>query len=264
MAGHRSVIIKSLFKSLCVTRCGFKYPFFSHDPMITDFQRKLFMNPFRFCLCFKIQYIYGALLALLINSMQNRGLYQQVRASQIAYDELGLSVALGVNRIIRCDEAKHCLILDTTPQEQEDLGEASEAVAKKAEVFWKIKREHNFSKEEYQTSDEKKEQQLTKPNPPSPKQIKKKKKDPFAAPFEQGQLVSTEFEHHNVLLNKFRLVNNHFLLVSKEFDSQLNHINARDLATIYQICSTHRVDVMAYYNRSSYHLSYTYLSFFLP
>ncbi|KAJ3294164.1 bifunctional AP-4-A phosphorylase/ADP sulfurylase [Borealophlyctis nickersoniae] len=58
------------------------------------------------------------------------------------------------------------------------------------------------------------------------------KPNPFL-PYDPKGFV-TEFEHHNVLLNKFSIVKGHILLTTKEFESQYDPLNARDFAAAWR------------------------------
>ncbi|UZO29064.1 uncharacterized protein OCT59_022558 [Rhizophagus irregularis] len=78
----------------------------------------------------------------------------------------------------------------------------------------------------------------------------KHKADPFA-PYNQ-ELFVQEFENHVILLNKFCVVPNHVLVVTKEYEEQSNLLNQEDLATMwYCMMQTKSQSTIAFYNCGS-------------
>ncbi|CAB4386034.1 unnamed protein product [Rhizophagus irregularis] len=78
----------------------------------------------------------------------------------------------------------------------------------------------------------------------------KHKADPFA-PYNQ-ELFVQEFENHVILLNKFCVVPNHILVVTKEYEEQSNPLNQEDLATMwYCMMQTKSQSTIAFYNCGS-------------
>lgn len=78
----------------------------------------------------------------------------------------------------------------------------------------------------------------------------KNKVDPFA-PYNQ-ELFVQEFENHVILLNKFCVVPNHILVVTKEYEEQSNPLNQEDLANMwYCMMQTKSQSTIAFYNCGS-------------
>ncbi|KAI9095444.1 HIT-like domain-containing protein [Phlyctochytrium arcticum] len=67
------------------------------------------------------------------------------------------------------------------------------------------------------------------------KQKSEKKANPFL-PYDPT-LYITNFESHNLLLNKFSLVEGHVLLTTKEFASQFDPLNESDFAAAWKVLS---------------------------
>lgn len=69
--------------------------------------------------------------------------------------------------------------------------------------------------------------------------------NPFS-PYEQDLYVTDVTDTHLCLLNKFNVVNQHFLIVTREFESQDNWLNAADFEALTKCLS--EVDGLAFYN----------------
>ncbi|PWZ00229.1 hypothetical protein BCV70DRAFT_200381 [Testicularia cyperi] len=83
-----------------------------------------------------------------------------------------------------------------------------------------------------------------------PKKAEQNKSDVFAPPYVPNLLVE-ELDDHIVLLNKFCVVPQHFLMVTREFESQDLPPSPRTLALAYRIASSHRsesTELLAFYN----------------
>ncbi|KAL9711562.1 bifunctional AP-4-A phosphorylase/ADP sulfurylase [Leucoagaricus gongylophorus] len=79
-----------------------------------------------------------------------------------------------------------------------------------------------------------------KPKPLPSQAPEEKLSDPFDPPYNEnlyiGELKDDRYgEEYVVLLNKFSVVPNHFLLVSKEYDSQSSPLLPSDLVLIYKL-----------------------------
>ncbi|RIA88439.1 HIT-like domain-containing protein [Glomus cerebriforme] len=75
----------------------------------------------------------------------------------------------------------------------------------------------------------------------------KHKVDPFA-PYNQDLFVQ-EYGNHIVLLNKFCVVPNHLLVVTKEFEEQTDSLNQEDLAALwYCMMQFKNQQIIAFYN----------------
>ncbi|KAH7108402.1 hypothetical protein BKA62DRAFT_20765 [Auriculariales sp. MPI-PUGE-AT-0066] len=89
-----------------------------------------------------------------------------------------------------------------------------------------------------------------------PSEHKSTHKDPFAPPYESalviGELSNEDLEaEHVFLLNKFSVVQQHFLMVSKEYESQTSPLTPGDLVHAYQIMNASRSEgksIFAFYN----------------
>ncbi|KIY74326.1 ATP adenylyltransferase [Cylindrobasidium torrendii FP15055 ss-10] len=85
---------------------------------------------------------------------------------------------------------------------------------------------------------------------------KEKRPDPFAPPYNPNLLVgylrTEEFEEeYVVLMNKYSVVRDHFLVVTKEFQSQASPLMPEDLASAYSLivaADKVRQRVFAFYN----------------
>lgn len=81
-------------------------------------------------------------------------------------------------------------------------------------------------------------------------------KDPFAPPYEEplvvGELVDEEIEgDHVFLLNKFSVVAHHFMMVSREYESQASPLSPGDLVHAYKVLVAGRnagKHLFAFYN----------------
>jgi len=83
----------------------------------------------------------------------------------------------------------------------------------------------------------------------------KKLVDPFSPPYNPqlhiGELRCEDGEEHVVLLNKYALISEHFLLVTKEFRSQSSPLLPSDLQQIFSFLSAARKigkKLLAFYN----------------
>ena len=72
------------------------------------------------------------------------------------------------------------------------------------------------------------------------------KKNPFVPPFEEGQVVCDILDRHRLLFNKFSVCDEHVLLVTQEFESQLNPLNKSDWMSALVTCRS--LDAMLYFN----------------
>ena len=72
------------------------------------------------------------------------------------------------------------------------------------------------------------------------------KKNPFVPPFEEGQVVCDILDRHRLLFNKFSVCDDHVLLVTQEFESQLNPLNKSDWLSALVTCKA--LDAMLYFN----------------
>ncbi|KAK9806958.1 hypothetical protein WJX72_008674 [[Myrmecia] bisecta] len=89
-----------------------------------------------------------------------------------------------------------------------------------------------------------------KPKPPKASGDKKEWRNPFL-PYEPDLWVQHLSETHTLLLNKFNVVAHHLLVVTRDFQSQLDPLNARDFAATLQVLQSMPQGGMAYYNCGS-------------
>ena len=73
-----------------------------------------------------------------------------------------------------------------------------------------------------------------------------KKKNPFLPPFEEGQVVCDILDRHRLLFNKFSVCDEHVLLVTQEFESQMSLLNKSDWLSALVTCRS--LDAMLYFN----------------
>lgn len=69
--------------------------------------------------------------------------------------------------------------------------------------------------------------------------------DPFL-PHEPDLFVADLSDTHFCLLNKFKVVDHHLLVVTREFEEQLNLLNANDFAALWQCMRS--IDGLGFYN----------------
>lgn len=78
--------------------------------------------------------------------------------------------------------------------------------------------------------------------PPAPQQQQQQPplglKNPFL-PYEEDLWVQHMSDTHTLLLNKFNIVPHHVLVVTRQFESQQDPLNARDLAATQQVTPHH-------------------------
>ncbi|MEC4984321.1 MAG: phosphorylase [Oscillatoria sp. PMC 1068.18] len=74
---------------------------------------------------------------------------------------------------------------------------------------------------------------------------KQEKKNPFL-PYEEDLFVADLSETHLCLLNKFNVVDNHLLIVTREFESQDDLLNFNDFLAIWTVLG--EIDGLAFYN----------------
>merc|ERR1719510_369535 len=75
----------------------------------------------------------------------------------------------------------------------------------------------------------------------------KRKKDPFAPPFEDGPFVTELTKTHNVLLNKYNLFERHILITTKEFEDQESELTLEDFEAAWKAMS--ELDGLVYFNK---------------
>jgi ATP adenylyltransferase len=86
--------------------------------------------------------------------------------------------------------------------------------------------------------------------------IKKKISDPFMPPYNTGLYIGEmkdelEENEYVVLLNKFAVVEGHFLLITKKFESQTSPLSPSDLVTTYRLLQESKKqgrNIFAFYN----------------
>jgi len=61
------------------------------------------------------------------------------------------------------------------------------------------------------------------------------KTHPFLPPFEPGIFITNLSETHNLLFNKFCVVKNHCLVVTRKFENQTNQLNRSDFAAAFKV-----------------------------
>jgi sulfate adenylyltransferase (ADP) / ATP adenylyltransferase len=72
-----------------------------------------------------------------------------------------------------------------------------------------------------------------------------KKIDPFL-PYESNLFVGNLSPSHICLLNKFNVVNNHLLIVTRDFESQTNLLNLQDFSALWHCLE--EIDGLAFFN----------------
>lgn len=70
-----------------------------------------------------------------------------------------------------------------------------------------------------------------KPTKPEAQQ----KTHPFLPPFEPGIFITNLSDTHNLLFNKYCVVKNHVLVVTKKFEHQTNKLNRSDFAAAFKV-----------------------------
>jgi len=70
-----------------------------------------------------------------------------------------------------------------------------------------------------------------KPTKPEAQQ----KTHPFLPPFEPGIFITNLSDTHNLLFNKFCVVKNHCLVVTRKFENQTNPLNRSDFAAAFKV-----------------------------
>ena len=78
------------------------------------------------------------------------------------------------------------------------------------------------------------------------KKNRKKRKDPFLPPFDDGAHVCELDKNYNLLLNKYNVVDNHILITSKEFIEQSNLLISNDFDIILKVIES--MNGLAFYN----------------
>lgn len=81
-----------------------------------------------------------------------------------------------------------------------------------------------------------------KPTKPEAQQ----KTHPFLPPFEPGLFISAISENHNLLFNKYCVVKNHVLVVTKKFENQTNKLNRQDFAASFKVMRS--LEGFSFYN----------------
>ena len=71
------------------------------------------------------------------------------------------------------------------------------------------------------------------------------KDDPFLPPYEKGMFI-TEIGEHRLLYNKFPVVKNHVLVVTKNFEDQHSLLEPKDLASSFLVMKS--INGIAIYN----------------
>ncbi len=61
------------------------------------------------------------------------------------------------------------------------------------------------------------------------------KTHPFLPPFEPGIFITELSETHNLLFNKYCVVKNHVLVVTRKFEKQTNKLNKLDFAAAFKV-----------------------------
>jgi ATP adenylyltransferase len=73
-----------------------------------------------------------------------------------------------------------------------------------------------------------------------------KNSNPFMAPYAEDLYVSQIGQNHNVFLNKFAVTKNHVVLATKNFESQVDQLNANDFSAAYEVATS--LNGFAFYN----------------
>ena len=58
-------------------------------------------------------------------------------------------------------------------------------------------------------------------------------KDPFVEPFENGAFIDELTETHSLIFNKFSVCDHHTIIITKEFEKQIDPLNIDD----FKACS---------------------------
>jgi ATP adenylyltransferase len=77
-----------------------------------------------------------------------------------------------------------------------------------------------------------------KPKSNKPRDPKENPVDPFSDP--PKGLFITDLPSHNIVLNKFPIIFDHFILATKEFKEQTDLLEADDLGTAYECLKAYR------------------------
>jgi len=78
-----------------------------------------------------------------------------------------------------------------------------------------------------------------KPKSNKPRNLNEKSVDPFSNP-KGGLLVSTAFNSHFIVLNKFPVIPDHFILATKQYKLQTNLLEEDDIGAAYQCVEAFR------------------------
>jgi len=71
-------------------------------------------------------------------------------------------------------------------------------------------------------------------------------KNPFLPPFEEGQYISDILTNHRLIFNKFSVCDQHVLVITKDFENQLDLLNHKDFKAALLTCKA--LDAMMFFN----------------
>lgn len=92
-----------------------------------------------------------------------------------------------------------------------------------------------------------------KPKSDKPKDTSRKPFDPFLYP--PKSLIIAELDSHNLVLNKFPVIPDHFILATKEFEEQTNLLQEADLRAAYGCLKSYHAggeELFGFFNSGEY------------